>query len=164
MKKFNKIFCRLLSALILTAGMIACSSSPKGQAETQEKTNPESSVYDSTRIQIDITKIDSIKLIITDDESESMVKEEDWKALAEAMSTARYDTAWNDKDIMVKMVAPDYTLILQYKGETLDNSDWLMLWKENGRTKYKNKWFFLDNKQESVYQLLENYRKSGNKN
>lgn len=164
MKKINKTYCySLFAALLLIGGMFACNTSKKSQQETEEKTSIE--IADSTKIQIDAARIDTMTLVFTDDESRRIINENDRKILADNMSTARYDTAWNDKDIMINMIAPDYTLIIQHKEESPDNNDWLMIWKENGRTKYKNKWFFIaDDKKESIYQLLESYRNTENKN
>lgn len=164
MKKINKTYrYSLFAALLLIGGMFACNTSKKSQQETEEKTSIE--IADSTKIQIDAARIDTMTLVFTDDESRRIINENDRKILADNMSTARYDTAWNDKDIMINMIAPDYTLIIQHKEESPDNNDWLMIWKENGRTKYKNKWFFIaDDKKESIYQLLESYRNTENKN
>lgn len=166
MRKINKTYhYSLLAALLLIGGMFACNTNNKTQQDTEEKANVEIASYDSTKIQIDPVRIDTMTLIFTDDESRKVINENDRKVLADNMSTARYDTAWNDKEIMINMIAPDYTLIIQHKEESPENNDWLMIWKENGRTKYKNKWFFIaDDKKESIYQLLESYRNQEDKN
>ncbi|MFV0418194.1 MAG: hypothetical protein ACK5KT_05645 [Dysgonomonas sp.] len=164
MKKISKTYYSLFVALIVVGSMLACNSNKKQQI-TEEKDNLETAAYDSTKIQIDVAKIDTMTLIFTDDESRRIINEDGIKILADNMTTARYDTAWNDKDIMINMIAPDYTLIIQHKGESPENNDWLMIWKNDGRTKYKNKWFFIaDDKRESIYQLLESYRNPENKN
>lgn len=165
MKKISKTYYySLFIALFLVGGMFACNTN-KNQQETGVKTDAETTSYDSTKIQIDAVKIDTMTLIFTDNENWETIKEKDRKELLESISTASYDTAWNDKDIMIKMIAPDYMLIIQYEGKSEEENDWLMIWKENGRTKYKNKWFFIaDDKRESIYQLLENYRNTENKN
>lgn len=164
-KIYNKIYhYSLFAALLFIGGMFACNTN-KSQQETAEKINIETASYDSTKIQVDATRIDTMTLIFTNDESRRIINENDRKILVDNMATARYDTVWNDKDIMIKMIAPDYILIIRHKGESPENNDWLMIWKENGRTKYKNKWFFIaDGKKESIYQLLDNYRNPENKN
>lgn len=159
----NKIY--LIAAFVLVSSMIACNTNKKNQPEAEEKATIETAAYDSTKIQIDAAMIDSMTIIFTDTDIKEFISKEDQAKLSESLLTAQYDTAWNDKGLMVKMVAPDYTLIFQYKDKSADENDWLMIWKENGRTKYKDKWFLLaDNKNESIYQLLEGYRKPEKKN
>ncbi|MDR2956117.1 MAG: hypothetical protein LBV43_13655 [Prevotella sp.] len=154
----NKTYLVLILAFTLMMGMIACNTNKKVSNE-EDSVDNKSAIADSTKIQIDIIAIDSMTVIFTEDDSRAIINTDDQRKLAESMITARYDTAWNDKGIMVKMVAPDYTLIIQYKGKSADDNKWLMIWEEGGRAKYNNKWFLLaDDQKETIYQLLEKYR------
>lgn len=160
----NRMYLNIVLAIMIMTGVYACNTNKSTQNEENIVDN-KPVIADSTKIQIDVALIDSISVIFTDNDSMAIIDKDDQPKIAEYMATAQYDTAWNDKGIMVKMVAPDYTLIIRHKGEEADKNDWLMMWKENGRTKFKNKWFFIaDDRKEQVYQLLENYRESKNKN
>ncbi|MFV0537901.1 MAG: hypothetical protein ACK5M3_11070 [Dysgonomonas sp.] len=151
MKKILLIF-----ALPLVAFAIACNPTKK-DAQIQAASGIEQK--DSTKIQIDVNTIDSMSVIFTENEKTALIDISDREKLAELLSTARYDTLWNKGDIMVKMVAPDYMIISKYKNKSEDENNWMMIWKENGRTKYNDKWFFIsDENQPKVYELLDKYK------
>ncbi|PXV65047.1 hypothetical protein CLV62_10845 [Dysgonomonas alginatilytica] len=151
---------------ILTLGtiFISCDSKKAVQAE-YEKENinaSETKINDSTKIFIDASKIDSMMLIL-DNDLKTVINNSDYITLADAVSTAEYDTRLNNSDIMIKMQAPDYTIIIYNTGKSNDESDWLMVWKENGRTKFKNKWYTLaEDKKADVYKLLDKYKENSN--
>ena len=116
--------------------------------------------YDSTKLFMDVVQVDTMTLISKTGDTNQLIKEADFTTLSTSLLTARYDTVWNESGIMVKMVEPDYTVIVHYKGKSADNNDWLMIWKNNGRTKFKNKWFFIEGEnREKVTNLLDNYTK-----
>ena len=151
----------LAMALSLVIGLSSCNSNKHTQsAETDADTLDMKSVaLDSTRLYIDEAKVDTMKIIpVSEPAGNLLIKESDYSKLASSLLTARYDTAWNNSGIMVKMVAPDFTVVIDYKDKDADNSDWLMIWKENGRTKFKDKWFFLeDEARDEVISILNSY-------
>ncbi len=152
---------RLFPILLFTFSTFACNTNKDIEDNTKEKSEGEF-VFDSTKIQLNIPAIDSMYVIYTDNDAKVAINKEDWGKFANSFASAKYDTEWNDKDIMVKMVAPDYTFIIQYSGKDSDASDWLSLWKENNRMKYKGKWFTIaENEIKSAYQILERYKFSG---
>ncbi|MCD8261154.1 MAG: hypothetical protein LUD15_06410 [Bacteroides sp.] len=60
---------------------------------------------------------------------------------------------------MVKMVAPDYTVIFHYREKPQEEEDWLMIWKENERAKFRNKWYLISSgNRESISRMLEDQR------
>ena len=84
----------------------------------------------------------------------------DCKLLSGYLSQAEYDTKLNSGDIMIKMQAPDYTAVFHYKGKSSEQSDWLMIWNEDGRTKFANEWYYLsENTRNDVYKLFDKYVK-----
>lgn len=164
MKKYLKhlSICMLALGVILTS----CDSKKTVQTEGENEiaNTSESIISDSTKIVIDVSKVDSMMLIL-DNDLKALIDKSDFAALAEAVSTAEYDTRLNSGDIMMKMQAPDYTIIIYNTGKSADESDWLMVWKENGRIKFKNKWFNLPtdknlaaDKLSIVCKLLDKYK------
>ena len=146
----------LIFALPLMALVIACNPTKK---DIQTQTTTEIGQKDSMKIQIDVNTIDSMSVIFTENEKTALIDIPERERLAELLSTARYDTLWNKGDIMVKMVAPDYMIVSKYKNRSADENNWMMIWKENGRTKFNNKWFFIsDQNQLKVYELLDKYK------
>jgi len=131
-------------------------SSCAGQRARRSTMKP---MNDMTGISIRTDAIDTVKLMFAEEGSgETIMLKSDYAGFAGFLSTAVYDTAWNDSGIMVKMVTPDYTAIISYKGRNADENDWLMIWKENGRAKFRDKWFFIaENQREGLYALLEKY-------
>ena len=158
MRKLTKTYSSLLFSLLFI-GMIACGPK-KVQNETAGKSDQQEIAYDSTKIQIDMAKVDSMLLLYPDSNDQYIIGKDDQSVIAETMLTAVYDTAWNDKGIMVKMVAPDYTMVVKYKGQNSDENKWLMMWKEGGRAKYKDKWFLLDEEyKKTLFPILDSYKK-----
>ncbi len=85
----------------------------------------------------------------------------DCKPLTGYLQEAVCDTALNKSGIMMKLLAPDYPVVFFYQNKTADESDWLMIWKENGRSKFANKWYNLpESNRNSVFGLLEKYNKT----
>jgi hypothetical protein len=114
-------------------------------------------VADSLRIIINPEAVDSM-LFIPNEGQPFRMDIADCKTLSEYLSKAVYDTTLNKSGIMMKMQAPDYTVIFYHKNKTADESDWLMIWKENGRTKFANEWYNLvESNRNSVYDLLGKY-------
>jgi hypothetical protein len=143
----------LLLALPLMVLAIACNSLKK-----DNQTASGTGQSDNKQVIIDVNSIDSMSVLFTENEKTALIDIADRVKLAKLLSTARYDTIWNKGNIMVKMVAPDYTIISKYKDKSADENNWLMIWKENGRTKFNNKWFFLsDENRLEVYKLLDKY-------
>lgn len=163
---------RIMKKTILTFAVIAVLgvslSSCVGQKTRHahlESSTPMEAMDETSKIAIDTAMIDAVKLIFAEGEigDEIVMQKGDYARFAAFFSTAVYDTAWNDSGIMVKMVAPDYTGIISYKNKPSDDSDWLMVWSESGRTKFRQKWFFIaEDQREGLYSLLEKYRNADN--
>lgn len=116
-------------------------------------------VADSPGIIIDTEAADSM-LFIPGEGQPLRMDPADCRPLSEYLSKAVYDTALNNSGIMMKMQAPDYTIVFYYKNKSADDSHWLMIWKENGRTKFADEWYYLtEDNRNSVYGLLEKYNK-----
>jgi len=112
------------------------------------------------RIIVDVNNIDSMVFIPVEGKPIRM-DQADCKPLSDYLYQAVYDTELNKSDIMIKMQAPDYTVVFYYKDRSSDQNDWLMIWKENGRTKFSNEWYYLsENIRSNVYELLDEYAKS----
>lgn len=145
---------------VLGVVLTSCDSKKVVESDTVvEKTNSvEMTPNDSTKIFIDVLKVDSMTVIL-DNDLKNNIGQSDFALLADALSTAEYDIRLNSGDIMMKMQAPDYTVIVYNTGKSDEDSDWLMIWKEDGRTKFKNKWFYLAaDKKEVTYKLLDKYK------
>lgn len=154
----QKKFLVLLFILAMICGMIACNPK-KAQSEAIAVPDGEEVVYDSTKIQIDMAKVDSMILLYPDSNDQHIIVSDDQTTIAESLPATQYDTAWNDKGIMVKMVAPDYTVIIRYKETSIDENDYLMMWNDNERVKFRNKWFLMDDdKKLLLFQIFEDYR------
>lgn len=159
-----KKYLRHLSIYVFVLGSIltSCNSKKSAEAVPAPAGISELAVEDSLKISIDVSKIDSM-IRLFDSGATKAITNDDCILLGDMLSTAQYDTVFNNSDIMVKMQAPEYTVILYNKGKTLEENDWLMVWKENGRTKYKNKWYYLaEDKKDIVYNLLDKYKENSN--
>ncbi|MDL2215112.1 hypothetical protein LJC00_02880 [Dysgonomonas sp. OttesenSCG-928-M03] len=153
MKKINLLFLSCFFVFVL-----ASCNSQKSSPDTSE--NVAAVVNDTIkRIVINAEVVDSMVFIPVDGQILQM-DIADCKLLTEYLQDAVYDTELNQSGIMMKMQAPDYTVVFHYKGKGQDESDWLMIWNENGRTKFGNEWYYLgENTRDSVYKLLEKYNK-----
>lgn len=154
----------LILVIIATMGasLFSCSGRKVRSMNSESSTQKIMDVMNAaTKIGFEIDNIDSVKLLFAEEENDERVMlEADYADFANFLSTADYDTEWNDSGVMVKMATPDYTAIISYKNKPADDSDWLMVWKENGRVKFSGKWFFIaEDKREGLYTLLERYNK-----
>lgn len=159
-----KKYLRHLSIYVFVLGSIltSCNSKKSEQSVPAPAGISELAIEDSLKISIDVSKIDSMVRLF-DSGATKAITNDDCISLGDMLSTAQYDTVFNNSDIMVKMQTPEYTVILYNKGKTLEENDWLMVWKENGRTKYKNKWYYLaEDKKDIVYNLLDKYKENSN--
>ncbi len=138
-------------ALILVAS--ACNTNKKVGNET-DVTDNQSTIMDSTKIQIDVAAIETMSVRIADN-SPVIINKEDHSKLA---ATAKYDTKMNESGIMLKIAAPEYDITLHYKGKSAAENESFMIWK-SGLAKFNLKWFLLagDHK-EAICQILEKYR------
>ncbi len=157
MQQNKKYRLNLLPFLLLSfiIGIGACNSKRANNGLPAEK---ETLYTDSTRIIIQPSELDTVRVIFTDNETlNTYINEEDWPSLTDRLYTARYDTVWNESDIMVKMIAPDYMLELHYKSNA--EMEFVFMWIDSGRVKFRNKWFLLDEVNGApIYGLLNTYR------
>ncbi len=165
MKSNNILFPKsglLLALSLLMAGMLnGCRWLPS--AKRVEGTVPEDTAIsaDANGIFIRPDAIAAIQVIFTDNESlERSMEREDYTRLSGLLRSAVYDSDWNDSGIMVKMVTPEYVLLLSYTNKDQDRPlEELYIWKEGGRVKFRNVWFLLPaGQQPHLYDLIENYR------
>ncbi len=157
MKKLNISIKYLAGTLLLATVLVACNTS--ANKEKQAETTETASAIDTMKLQFNVAEVDTMSLLFPDSNDQRIISEADRNKLGETLALSVNDTLWNNSGIMVKMVAPDYTLISHYKGKTSDQNSWLMIWKENGRTKFDNKWYFLDeSKKAEIYQILDSYK------
>lgn len=148
----------ILSIVFSVAILSACTSSAKKE-EFQKTEEALIAAIDTMTMQFNVSEVDSMNLMFPDTENKHLISDTDKEKLGEYLSLSTYDTLWNNSGIMVKMVTPDYTIISHYKGKSQDNNSWLMIWKENGRSKYGNKWYFLDEqKKNEIYRILDSYK------
>ncbi len=153
----KKIVLPLFLSLFAFATMLISCNFKKSTPNVSEDTTVVTT--DSLRIIINSEAVDSMLFIPIEGESFRMDMA-DSKPLSEYLSEAAYDTTLNKSGIMMKMQAPDYTVIFYHKNKSADESDWLMIWKENGRTKFANEWYNLaESNRNKVYDLLEKYNK-----
>ncbi|MBD8389246.1 hypothetical protein [Dysgonomonas sp. BGC7] len=140
--------------VVLLSAFFACSPKSNKTAETPDIETP-----DTMKLQINFSITDTLSVITAQNEKRLVVNKEDKNKLQELLSLSVNDTLWNDSGIMVKMVAPDYTLIAHNKEGKADEDIWMMIWKENGRLKVRNKWYFLveENKNE-IFTILDAYK------
>lgn len=138
---------------VFLVGFISCS----GRNNSAISENPKEEI---AVLSMNLDEVDNMKIIYTDNESiEMYIPEKDWAAIEKQIQSATYDSIWNRDDIMIKMVAPDYTIIISYKDKTPDENDWMMIWKDNGKVKYRNIWYILnDDSKLTIIQFLESLR------
>lgn len=140
--------------VVLLSAFFSCSSKSNKTAET-----PDIGTTDTMKLQINFSMADTLSVITAQNEKRLVVNKEDKNKLQELLSVSVNDTLWNNSGIMVKMVAPDYTLIVHNKEGKADEDIWMMIWKENGRLKVLNKWYLLveENKNE-IFTILDTYK------
>lgn len=147
---------RNLSVILLATCLFACNQVKK---DTQAADNNLVAAVDTMKMQLNTAGIDTMTVIFTDSDKKSLINETDRAELGKLLSQSVNDTLWNNSGIMVKMVAPDYTVISHFKDKGADDNSWLMIWKESGRAKFENKWYFLpENKKNDIYQLIDKYK------
>ena len=143
--------------LILMA--VSCKSGKNSSENAGEDIQIESSCNEKS-ITIKVNAVDSMVFIPVEGEPDRM-NQADCKPLSLYLHQAVYDKELNQSGVMIKMQAPDYTVVFYYKDKSPDQSDWLMIWKENGRTKFGNEWYYLsENTRDNVYELLDKYVKA----
>lgn len=148
----NILFASIIISAIL-CGFSACTSAKKDTKVTDEQ------IVDTMKLQFNIANMDTMSVIFPDSNDIFTINEKDKIELGQLLSSSINDTVWNNSGIIVKMVAPDYTIISHYKDQDADNNSWLMIWKENGRAKFENKWYLLDdNKKSTIYKMLDAYK------
>ncbi len=148
--------CILFIALMLNACTLSTPKRVEGTAPAETGITA-----DSTGLFLRPDIIENIQVIFTDDETmERSMLREDYARLTGLLQSAEYDRKWNDSGIMVKMVEPDYLLILSYQNKDQEQPlEYLHIWKESGRIKFGNVWFLLPvNQQPHLYELIEKYR------
>lgn len=157
MKAIN-ILLRLTASVVFASVILsACNPSKKEASDKKEETKAE--VTDTMKMQFNTVNLDSMYLMFPDKDEKYIIGDTDKNKLGEYFAFSVNDTLWNNSGIMVKMVAPDYTVISHYKDKPQDDNTWLMIWKESGRIKYDNKWYFADGqKKNEIYQILDSYK------
>lgn len=126
--------------LLIIIGAISCHFNRNGNVFTANGVFPANSL-----LFVDPAALDSVRIIYTDDETiDRIFPQEEWYEIDELLATAQYDTIWNDTGIMLAMIAQDYALIMYYTGQTADTADWLLIWREGERIKFRNKWYCIE--------------------
>jgi hypothetical protein len=153
----KKIILPLFLGLFVSATLLTSCNVKKSTSDVSGDTS--AITADSLRIIINPEAVDSI-LFIPNEGQPFRMDMADCKLLSDYLSRAVYNTRLNQSGIMMKMQAPDYTITLYYKDKSEDESDWLMIWKEDGRAKFANKWYDLaESNRNNLYSLLEKYNK-----
>lgn len=140
--------------------MFSCSSNG---SQVPAKDNQTVSARDTMKLNLDFTSVDTIKILYTaNEDTQSRIKEEETKAHIERiLGTFVNDTAWNNSGIMVKMVAPDYMLVLHHAEESGLTDNWVSIWKELGKAKVEDKWYVLPNSKGELFALLDTLKYKG---
>lgn len=151
-KNIQKVF--VISGFISSIAMFSCSSNG---SQVPAKDNQTVSARDTMKLNLDFTSVDTIKILYTaNEDTQSRIKEEETKAHIERiLGTFVNDTAWNNSGIMVKMVAPDYMLVLHHAEELGLTDNWVSIWKELGKAKVEDKWYVLPNSKGELFALLD---------
>lgn len=151
-KNIQKVF--VISGFISSIAMFSCSSNG---SQVPVKDNQIVSARDTMKLNLDFTSVDTIKILYTaNEDTQSRIKEEETKAHIERiLGTFVNDTAWNNSGIMVKMVAPDYMLVLHHAEESGLTDNWVSIWKELGKAKVEDKWYVLPNSKGELFALLD---------
>lgn len=151
-KNIQKVF--VISGFISSIAMFSCSSNG---SQVPAKDNQIVSARDTMKLNLDFTSVDTIKILYTaNEDTQSRIKEEETKVHIERiLGTFVNDTAWNNSGIMVKMVAPDYMLVLHHAEESGLTDNWVSIWKELGKAKVEDKWYVLPNSKGELFALLD---------
>lgn len=151
-KNIQKVF--VISGFISSIAMFSCSSNG---SQVPAKDNQTVSARDTMKLNLDFTSVDTIKILYTaNEDTQSRIKEEETKAHIERiLGTFVNDTAWNNSGIMVKMVAPDYMLVLHHAEESGLTDNWVSIWKGLGKAKVEDKWYVLPNSKGELFALLD---------
>lgn len=151
-KNIQKVF--VISGFISSIAMFSCSSNG---SQVPAKDNQTVSARDTMKLNLDFTSVDTIKILYTaNEDTQSRIKEEETKVHIERiLGTFVNDTAWNNSGIMVKMVAPDYMLVLHHAEESGLTDNWVSIWKELGKAKVEDKWYVLPNSKGELFALLD---------
>lgn len=151
-KNIQKVF--VISGFISSIVMFSCSSNG---SQVPAKDNQIVSARDTMKLNLDFTSVDTIKILYTaNEDTQSRIKEEETKAHIERiLGTFVNDTAWNNSGIMVKMVAPDYMLVLHHAEKSGLTDNWVSIWKELGKAKVEDKWYVLPNSKGELFALLD---------
>ncbi|MCD8043759.1 MAG: hypothetical protein LUH10_11925 [Tannerellaceae bacterium] len=138
-EKWNKL---PFIILLFIVGVISCHFNRNGNPLIIEGAFP---TADSLELFIDLTTLDSVGIIYTDDESiQRAFPQDEWYEMNDLLATARYDTIWNDSGIMLAMIAQDYALVLYYTDRPREDNEWLLIWKDGERIKFRNKWYCIE--------------------
>lgn len=158
MRSINNPAIYFVGIVLALAIFSACTSLAKKE-ESQESEEIKAAIIDTMKMQFSVTDIDSMYLMFPDSNEKKLINDTDKAKLGETLALSVNDTLWNNSGIMVKMVAPDYTLISHYKGKSQDENSWLMIWKETSRAKFENKWYFLDgSKKDEIFRIMDSYK------
>jgi hypothetical protein len=87
-------------------------------------------------------EVKTISLVGTDGSVRTTLSENDTRNMAEYFSHMEFDSKFNDSADAVRMVAPDYSLVISYKKSNIAD-DWMHIWITSGRTMFRSQWYFL---------------------
>ncbi|MCC8088880.1 MAG: hypothetical protein LIO79_06415 [Rikenellaceae bacterium] len=120
----------------------------------------ETPVLTDMRFDLDLPHAGSIKLKFKGDDTEYEVSNmEVLHELEILVRNSTYDALWNDGGIMVKVVEPDYTMIFSYIKEYGPDNEFLFVWRDTNKIKFKGVWYVLeDGVTSKVYELLESLK------
>lgn len=150
LKRF--MICSFVSACF----MVSCNVN---NAKTMAGNESVVAEVDTMKFNTDYTSIDTIKVIYTaDQEKEVLVKPEDQASIKQMITQFVNDTVWNNSDIMVKMVAPDYMVVLKYTDKSGLEDSWISIWKELGKAKIMNKWYLLPENKTGMFVILDSLK------
>lgn len=152
---FIRVF--FICVLVSTFGMLSCTSNREQVSVSESEITK---TIDSMRLNLDFTSVDTLKILYTtNEEAQVLVDDAKVKSQIEKMLTLFVnDTAWNNSGIMVKMVAPDYMLVLHHTVKAGMEDNWVSVWKELGKAKVADKWYLLPENKNDLFILLDNLK------
>lgn len=144
----------LICGLVSIFGMLSCNSNRVNATVSDDSP---SEIIDTMKLNLDFTTVDTLKILYTaNEETQVIVQKTEIKNQIEKMLTHfMNDTVWNNSGIMVKMVAPDYMLVLHHTMKSGLDDNWVSIWKELGKAKMDNKWYLLPDNKEDLFRLLD---------